>query len=549
MPVPLRPHPFFSVGSVGSPAGPVVLCILDGVGIGAGGPDDAVATARTPNLRGLMDAFPWTKLKAHGTAVGLPTDDDMGNSEVGHNAMGCGRVFEQGARLIDAAIASGAIWSGPVWSALTAGGTLHLLGLASDGNVHSNMTHLDALIARAAADGVRRLRVHVLTDGRDVGARTALQFVRPLENRLAHHRAAGRDYRVGSGGGRMWITMDRYEADWAMVARGWACHVHAEGRRFGSAVEAIETMYAEDPAVNDQWLKAFVVVDEHGQPSPIVDGDGVLLFNFRGDRAIEISRAFEDEAFPFFDRGRRPRVTYAGLMQYDGDLKLPARYLVEPPAIDDTVGEYLALAGRRTFACSETQKYGHVTYFFNGNRSGYIDPALETYREIPSDTRPFHERPWMKAAEIADAAVEAIGSGRYDHVRLNFANGDMVGHTGVLEATRIAIEAVDVQVGRLWDAVRSAGGILLVTADHGNADEMWMRDKKSGIVANDSSGAPLPRTSHTLNPVPFVLCDPRRSLTLAPIPNPGLASVGTTVLELCGLSRPETYVPGLALPG
>ncbi len=538
---PLPPHP-----TLRRPAGPVVLCILDGIGLGAGGEDDAVATARTPNLDALRAAFPHTALRAHGTAVGMPSDDDMGNSEVGHNAMGCGRVFRQGAALVDGAVSSGALFERPEWAALCATRTLHLLGLVSDGNVHSHVDHLRALIAGAARSGVTRLRVHALTDGRDVEARSALRWLRPLEADLAALSVGGRDYRLASGGGRMGLTMDRYEADWPMVARGWACHVRGEGAPHRSAVAAVEAAYAADDKMDDQWLPAFVVVDDHGPVGRIEDGDGVLLFNFRGDRAIEITRAFEEgPSFRGFDRGRVPAVTYVGLMLYDGDLKLPRRWLVDPPAIDRTVGAYVAAAGLTTFACAETQKFGHVTYFFDGNRSGGFDPALETFHEVPSVVAPFDERPWMKAAEVADAVVAAIGSGRHAHVRVNFANGDMVGHTGVLEATRVAVEAVDLQLGRVWEATRAAGGVLVVTADHGNADEMWMRDKKSGQVKTDARGRPLARPSHTLAPVPFVLCDPSGARALAEVPAAGLASVGSTVLALLGLEPPADYAPAL----
>lgn len=527
------------------PQGPVVLCILDGVGIGEHQEGNAVSTARTPTLDRLRKEHAYCQLAAHGTAVGLPTDADMGNSEVGHNAMGCGRVFSQGASLVEKALASGELWRSPVWQRLLEGRTLHLLGLVSDGNVHSHVRHVEAMIERAAHDGVSRLRLHVLTDGRDVSPRSALQWIEPLEARLAEHTAEGRDYRIASGGGRMNITMDRYEANWDMVERGWRCHVHGEGRPVSSASEAVRTFYAEDATVDDQWLPAFAVVDGGGVPvGTIEDGDSVLFFNFRGDRAIEISRAFEEDELDAFDRGRRPAVFFAGMMQYDGDLLVPTNYLVSPPAIDRTVGELLAANGKRTFACAETQKFGHVTFFFNGNRSGYLSESLERYVEVPSDNAPFEERPWMKAAEVTDACVAAISSGDWDHVRLNLANGDMVGHTGHLEAARIAIEVVDLQVARLWEATRAAGGVLLVTADHGNADDMYMR--KGQEIQRDAAGVPVPRTSHTLAPVPFIVAD-ARGIRVVEGEGASIAAIGTTVLELLGVTPPDDYLPGLVV--
>ncbi len=537
MPESLPPH-----ATIAKRPGPVVLCILDGVGIGSGGDDDAVATARTPNLDHLRATCPTLALRAHGKAVGMPSDSDLGNSEVGHNAMGAGRIFDQGAKLVDdALLGRGTAWSTPVWSKLIAGKTLHLIGLVSDGNVHSHITHLDALIERAAADGVQRLRVHALTDGRDVEARSALRYVGPLQDRLARHTAAGLDYAIASGGGRMLMTMDRYDADWPMVKRGWDCHVLGRGRAFASATQAVEALYAEDPDVDDQYLPAFVVQGSNGT---IQDGDAVLFINFRGDRAIEITRAFEQSDFHEFDRERVPDVYYAGMMQYDGDLMLPTNYLVPPPDIDRVVGEFMVANGLRTYAISETQKFGHVTFFFNGNRSGKLSDTLETYVEIPSDNVSFELRPWMKAAQISDAATAAITSGQHDHVRMNYANGDMVGHTGDLEATRIALEVVDRQIGRLHKAVRKADGILLITADHGNADEMFMR--KGGTLLTDASGKPQPRTSHTTNQVPLIVFDPRGRLTVrTDVPEPGIANLGATILELCGLTAPSDYLPGL----
>lgn len=517
----------------------VVLCVMDGVGIGPGDAGDAVAAAETPVLDALLRERPWRTLRAHGKAVGLPSDADMGNSEVGHNAMGAGRVIDQGATLVDAAIRSGAIFRTAAWREVVGRSTVHFIGLVSDGNVHSHVDHLRALVARAVADGVSRVRVHALTDGRDVPARSALRFVEPLEAELATYP----DACIASGGGRMLVTMDCYEADWSIVERGFRCHVRGEGRPFPSASSAIRALYDEDPKVDDQWLPAFVVVREGAPVGRIADGDAVVFFNFRGDRAIEITRAFEDATFAAFPRGPRPDVLYAGMMQYDGDLRLPSRFLVDPPAIDRTAGTVLAEAGARSFVVSETQKFGHVTYFFNGNRSGKIADALEEYLKIPSDRVPFDQAPEMKAEAIARAAAEAIRGGRFQHVRLNLANGDMVGHTGNFAATVRAVEAVDRAVGVVLAAAMDAGAVLLVTADHGNADEMIEHDKAGALVFED--GRPKVRTAHSLNPVPFVLVDPEREWSLAPLADAGIASIGATLLVLRGLVPPPDYLPSL----
>jgi len=359
--------------------GPVVLVVMDGVGYGKYKEGDAVAAADMRHFRAMEASCPSVRLKAHGTAVGLPSDDDMGNSEVGHNAIGCGRVFAQGAKLVSASIETGAMFAGETWKRLVSnvlagdGRTLHFLGLFSDGNVHSHIDHLKAMIARAKADGVRRVRVHALLDGRDVGEQSALEYLEPFEAFLAGLSGGGFDYRVASGGGRQYITMDRYGADWSMVERGWKAHVLGLGARFASAEEAILHYRAEKPSLIDQDMHEFVI-EEDGKPiGTVEDGDSFVYFNFRGDRALEITAAFEDDDFPHFDRVRRPKVAYAGMMEYDGDLHVPKAYLVSPPSIDRTMGEYLAGSGVRMMAISETQKYGHVTYFFNGNRQGKFD--------------------------------------------------------------------------------------------------------------------------------------------------------------------------------
>jgi 2,3-bisphosphoglycerate-independent phosphoglycerate mutase len=524
--------------------GPLVAVVLDGMGIGRDDGSDGIKVSYTPTLDRLFQESLFTTLKAHGKAVGLPSDDDMGNSEVGHNALGAGRIFSQGAKLVNEAIESGTIFTGKSWREIekrcAAGGTLHLIGLVSDGNVHSHIDHLYAILKKCEDSGFARVRIHGLLDGRDVGATSALDYFTPLEKYCAGMRQRGCDCRIGSGGGRMVTTMDRYEADWRIVERGWRTHVLGAGRVFSTAGEAISTYYEEDPGITDQYLPPFVVGDDSGPVGPIIDGDSVVFFNFRGDRAIEISKAFEMQDFPYFDRQRRPEVFYAGMMEYDGDAKIPARYLVEPPAIDDTLGEYLCASGVRSYAISETQKFGHVTYFWNGNRSGYIDASLEKYVEIESDRLAFDLKPWMKAAEITDLVIEAIESGSYDFIRVNFANGDMVGHTGVEPAIRIAVETVDLCLSRLLAAVEKAEGIALITADHGNADCMW----------TEKNGARVPMVAHTLNPVPLIIkdCDGSNRFRMTAIRHPGLANIAATLCVLLGLRPPELYEPSVVEP-
>jgi 2,3-bisphosphoglycerate-independent phosphoglycerate mutase len=531
--------------------GPVTVVVMDGVGIGAHDLSDAVFAARTPNLDWLSTHAISTSLMAHGTAVGMPSDGDMGNSEVGHNALGCGRIFDQGAKLVAEAIADGRLFRGPVWQKLTAraresGEPLHFIGLLSDGNVHSHIDHLFAMIRRCDEEEVPRVRLHVLLDGRDVPERSSSHYLDATEELLGRLRAKGRDYRIASGGGRMRVTMDRYQADWAIVERGWNAHVHGDARPFRSAREAIDTFYRENPDTNDQLLPAFVVVDDAGPVGKIRDGAGVILFNFRGDRAIELSRAFEEDVFPYIERGRRPEVAFAGMMQYDGDLLVPKQFLVSPPAIDRTLGEYLVHNQARQLAISETQKFGHVTYFWNGNRSGYIDERWERYVEIPSDRLPFEERPWMKAAEITDALLAELATGSYRHARVNYANGDMVGHTGHFDASVVAVEAVDLQIGRLLRATAAMGGALVVTADHGNADEMFDLDPSTGQPKRDAEGRAVVKTSHSLNRVPFHVYAPGSGLGLAgDVREPGLANLAATVLQLMGWKAPDDYAASL----
>ncbi|MBF0319255.1 MAG: 2,3-bisphosphoglycerate-independent phosphoglycerate mutase [Nitrospirae bacterium] len=522
--------------------GPLLMIIMDGVGLGKDDDTNAVYMAKTPVLDKLFKSELFTSIAAHGEAVGLPSDEDMGNSEVGHNAFGAGRVLAQGAKRVNEDFATGAVFSGKLWNKIVErakkGGAVHFSGLLSDANVHSNINHLYAMLNKLAESGVKKARVHPLLDGRDVGPRTAMEYVAPLEQLLKKIRdEKGFDYCIASGGGRMNVTMDRYEADWSIVKRGWDAHVNGIGRPFRSCEEAINTFYKDD--LDDQNMGAFVIVDEAGNPvGKMQDGDSFIFCNFRGDRAIEISLAFDTgPEFDKFDRGHIPDVFYAGMMEYDSEAKIPKNFLVEPPQISDTVCEYFAQEKITMFAISETQKFGHVTYFWNGNRSGYIDKDLELYIEIPSDKLTFDKAPKMKAYEITEKTIELLESGKYKFGRLNFANGDMVGHTGVMDAAIVAVETVDECVGKLIDVVKKLDGIVVVTADHGNSDEMYVMKK----------GKKVPKTSHTLNRVPFVIIDSgyKGEYKMADSDKRGLSNAAATLCNLLGYEKPANYDPSL----
>ncbi|SCU70077.1 2,3-bisphosphoglycerate-independent phosphoglycerate mutase [Trypanosoma equiperdum] len=532
----------------------LVLVVLDGVGIGPRDEYDAVHVAKTPLMDALFnDPKHFRSICAHGTAVGLPTDADMGNSEVGHNALGAGRVVLQGASLVDDALESGEIFTSEGYRYLHGafsqpGRTLHLIGLLSDGGVHSRDNQVYQILKHAGANGAKRIRVHALYDGRDVPDKTSFKFTDELEEVLAKLREGGCDARIASGGGRMFVTMDRYEADWSIVERGWRAQVLGEGRAFKSAREALTKFREEDANISDQYYPPFVIAGDDGRPiGTIEDGDAVLCFNFRGDRVIEMSRAFEEEEFDKFNRVRVPKVRYAGMMRYDGDLGIPNNFLVPPPKLTRTSEEYLIGSGCNIFALSETQKFGHVTYFWNGNRSGKLSEERETFCEIPSDRVQFNQKPLMKSKEITDAAVDAIKSGKYDMIRINYPNGDMVGHTGDLKATITSLEAVDQSLQRLKEAVDSVNGVFLITADHGNSDDMVQRDKK-GKPVRDAEGNLMPLTSHTLAPVPVFIggagLDPRVQMR-TDLPRAGLANVTATFINLMGFEAPSDYEPSL----
>ena len=500
----------------------VVLAIMDGVGLTSETKGNAFKEANTPNIDKIMENS--ISIHAHGHYVGLPSDDDMGNSEVGHNAMGCGQIYSQGAKLVNDAINSGILFDGKIWQEIieyAKNNKLHFIGLLSDGGVHSNIEHLLKMIERAKKDGIKDVCIHILLDGRDVEKTSALKYVNVLESKLHELNDDSFYGRIVSGGGRMVITMDRYEANWGMVEKGWHTHVLGDGRKFKSANEAILTDRKENEGIIDQYLNPFVIENTNGT---IDDHDSVIFFNFRGDRAIEISRAFTEDNFDKFNRVRFPKVFYAGMLQYDSEEGIPKHFLTSPPNITNTLTEELVKNNINEYAVSETQKYGHVTYFWNGNKMDKFNEELETYEKIDSDIIPFDQKPEMKAYEITDKLIEAIKSNKYEFLRCNFPNGDMVGHTGNIKATIKAMEAVDENIGRIMKACLDTNSILLVIADHGNAEEML-----------DKNGAT--KTSHTTNPVPFIIYGQNIDNIKFKKGDFGLANLASTITDLLGIEK------------
>jgi len=539
--------------------GPVVVVVLDGFGIGKKDKGDCVHEANPSRLNQLWEEADaknlYANIKAHGTAVGLPSDEDMGNSEVGHNAMGSGQIVDQGAKLVNSSLTSGELYKTENWKTVvrkaSEGRTIHFLGLLSDGGVHTNIDQLIELTQSLARENVSKVRYHLLTDGRDVSSHSALEYVEKLENVLTSVNSKGLDYQIASGGGRMYVTMDRYNADWAMVHRGYDAMVHGTvdpsitpeiGQNgytgyYPSMEEAVKAARTAFPHMDDQAYPPFVLVNEKGEPKgKVQDGDVVINFSFRGDRALEISQAMEDENFTHFDRKNRPKVDYYGMLIYDADAGIPSQSLFPNPDIQHVLGQFMIANDVTMYACSETQKFGHVTYFWNGNKQGYLDETKELYEEVKSDDLSvLLEKPQMKAVEITDRLVAALDSKKWRFLRINIANGDMVGHTGHMPATVETIKVIDECIGRILTAVRGHNGATIVTADHGNCEEML-----------DAKGKP--KTSHTCNLVPFAIDfgdkDAGVALDLS-TDTPGLSNLAATVCNLLNYQAPGVFRPSL----
>ncbi len=514
--------------------GPVVLVVMDGVGLSKNTKGNAVYQSHTEFLDKAVRNCETMALEASGEAVGIIAGQ-MGNSEVGHNALGAGQIIKQGISKVEDEFETGKIWESKTWQDLIANvkqknSTLHFSGIFSDGGVHSSIDHLFRMLERAHEEGIKRVRVHLVLDGRDVPPQSAEKYIAMLEDYINSFNDDTIDYRIADGGGRMTFVADRYESDWSVVEKGWNAFVHGKADYYcGSALEAISEIRKKDPEVQDQYFPSFVIT-ENNQPVGIVkDGDSFVYFDFRADRALEIAQAFTYEDFTPFNRGtennRRLNVYFAGMTEYNSDTHVPEHRLIEPVEIHNTLHEFLGNHGVSQLAIAEAVKFGHITYYFDGNSYDKYDN--EEQINIPSDTKPFDERPWMKAVEITDTLLDKIAN--YKFVRVNFAGGDMVGHSGNLEATITAMEAIDIQLARIAKKVDELGGMMIITADHGNAEELV-----------DAEGET--KTSHTTNLVPCIFYDNtenRGKYELNRMHDAGLTNIAATIANLLGFSKSE----------
>ena len=529
--------------------GPLIHVVLDGWGVGAADETNAVNKANLPVMSRLIRGCPYTQLWTHGKYVGLPNEKDMGGSEVGHMTMGAGMVMEQGPTLIQNLLQSGEFFENPVLSRIIQNCVerdtpLHLLGLLSNGNIHSHVDHTEAIIRHAFQSGIRRCYLHALLDGRDVGVQSALDFTEPFEKLFSELKGQrpGIDYAFASGGGREVITMDR-DNNWDKIETGWQIHVQGQSEnQFPSIRDAIEHFRKQNPEIIDQDIPGFVIIRNGEAVGRIEDQHALIFTNFRGDRATEFSQAVLADDFPYFERYRCPEVLFAGMTQYDQDNQIPPDYLVGTPVVEEPFGKRILELGLKQFRLSETQKFAHVTFFYNGGYREPLDPLQENYHFIASDKIPsFAERPAMKAPGISKKAVEFINSGEYQYGLINFANADMVGHTGDFQATVRAVEAVDAALDNIVRAIDAVNGLLVITADHGNADEMLISNQNETLEIS---------TKHSLNPVPFLIYDPlyNGDYRLKPFGqdyNNNLSNIAATNFLLLGQAVPDDLAPSL----
>jgi len=495
---------------------PLLLIVLDGWGIGRNPDIDAIALANTPFYKGLLRDYPNTVLEACGEAVGLP-EGQMGNSEVGHLNLGAGRIVYQDLVRINKAIKNGEFRNNPaLLNAMDAAkgynSSLHLMGLVSDGGVHSHINHLYALIDMAMTSGIKNISVHAFMDGRDTPPTSGADYIGKLEKFLTE-RGVGR---IATVSGRYW-AMDR-DKRWERIEKAYRAIVHGDGRRAHSAIEAIRESYQRDET--DEFITPTVIEGNPDEPGRIKDGDSVIFFNFRADRARELTMALTDRDFAYFMRGRRPDLSsFVTMTIYDETFNLPSAF--PPVQLNNILGEVLSNKGMRQLRIAETEKYAHVTYFFNGGEERAFKGEDRCLIQSPKDVPTYDLKPEMSAYEVTEEVIRRIDGSVYDFILLNFANPDMVGHTGVMSATIKACEVIDECIKRIAERIEAVGGLMIITSDHGNCDEML------------SNGHP--HTAHTMNPVPFIILKKGLKLKKRGI----LADVAPTILHLLKIEPPD----------
>jgi len=499
---------------------PLLLCIMDGWGYREGGVGNAISLARTPNFSRLWQEYPHTLLQASEEAVGLP-EGQMGNSEVGHLNIGAGRVVYQELTRINRAIRCGDFFHNPVLhqamqQVLDSGRNLHLVGMVSDGGVHSHISHLFALLELAKMKGLQRVFIHCFLDGRDVLPQSALEYIDQLEDKMRQLQVGA----IATVAGR-YYAMDR-DKRWDRLSKAYQAMVYGQGLKAASAREAVEQSYLRQ--VTDEFVEPTVIIDPDGHPlARVMNGDSMIFFNFRADRAREVTRAFVDPGSCSLEHCEiHPDIHFYAMTEYDATIKVAEAFPAQ--TLDNTLGQVLAQHGLRQLRIAETEKYAHVTFFFNG---GVEEPNPGEDRIlIPSPKVATYDlQPEMSAPRVTERVLAEIAGGQYDLIILNFANADMVGHTGIIPAAVKAVETVDFCLGRIESAVRAEGGSLLVTADHGNAEAM----------IDEVTGGPL--TAHTTRDVPFILV--RDDLKGAILRSGGaLEDVAPTILDLLGVAKP-----------
>jgi 2,3-bisphosphoglycerate-independent phosphoglycerate mutase len=495
---------------------PVILIVLDGWGISEDPAGDAQAKADIPFYNDLLKKYPHTALECSGEAVGLP-EGAMGNSEVGHLNLGAGRVVYQDYARINKAIKDGTFrnntaLNGAMDSAVSKGGAIHFLGLLSDGGVHSHIDHLYALIDLAVEKGAGKVFIHALMDGRDTPPKSGIDYIKDLEAFIMDKPAV----KIATVTGRYW-AMDR-DKRWERVEQAFHAFVLGEGKRVSGASEAVETSYIAGET--DEFIKPSVIYDESGPVGNIKDGDSVVFFNFRADRAREITTALTDKNFKEFKRERVPNLSsYVTMTMYEEDFNFPVAF--PPLKLNNILGEVLSRNGLRQLRIAETEKYAHVTYFFNGGEEEPFEGEDRCLIPSPKDVATYDLKPEMSANEVTEEVLLRLKQKKYDFILLNFANPDMVGHTGIMEAAVKACETIDRCLKRIVVKTMSLGGLVMITSDHGNCDRM-----------NDGDN---PHTAHTTNPVPFIILNEGVRLRDKGI----LADVAPTVLDVMEIEKPE----------